>query len=82
VARAYLDQLERSGSLPASTAAELSETLDRAAARLGDGARDERLAARLESLAPGIDPGDGDGVTAKRRAGLTGTLSGIAAKLR
>jgi hypothetical protein len=82
VARAYLEQLERSGSLPASTAAELSETLDRAAARLGDGARDERLAARLESLAPGIDPGDGDGVTAKRRAGLTGTLSGIAARLR
>jgi uncharacterized protein (DUF305 family) len=82
VARAYLDQLERSGSLPASTAAELSETLDRAAARLGNGARDERLAARLESLAPGIDPGDGDGVTAKRRAGLTGTLSGIAARLR
>jgi hypothetical protein len=82
VARAYLDQLERSGSLPASTAAELSGTLDRAAARLGDGARDERLAARLESLAPEIDPGDGDGVSAKRRAGLTATLSGIAARLR
>ena len=82
VARAYLDQLERSGSVPASTAVELRATLDRAAARLGNGARDERLAARLESLAASVDGGEGDGVTAKRRVGLSGTLSGIAARLR
>ncbi|MGH8194806.1 MAG: DUF305 domain-containing protein [Woeseiaceae bacterium] len=82
VARAYLDQLERSRSLPASTAAELTAALDRAAARLGNSARDERLAARLESLAATLDGGEGDGVMAKRRTGLAGTLNGIAARLR
>jgi uncharacterized protein (DUF305 family) len=82
VARAYLDQLERSGSLPASTAAELTAALDRAAARLGNSARDERLAAGLESLAATLVGDAGDSVTAKRRAGLAGTLSGIAARLR
>jgi uncharacterized protein (DUF305 family) len=82
VARAYLDQLERSGSLPASTAAELTAALDRAAARLENGAPDERLAAGLESLAATLAGNEGDSVTAKRRAGLAGTLSGIAARLR
>jgi hypothetical protein len=82
VARAYLDQLQRSDALPASTAAELTAALDRAAARLGNSAPDEQLAARLESLAASLDGGEGDGVTAKRRLGLAGTLSGIADRLR
>ena len=82
VARAYLDQLERSRALPASTAAELTAALDRAVARLGNGARDEQLAARLESLAAALDEADGDAVATKRRTGLAGTMSGIAARLR
>jgi hypothetical protein len=82
VARAYLDQLERSGSLPASTAAELTDALNHVAARLVSGARDGRLADKLESLAAALDGGGGDGVTTKRRTGLAGTLSGIAARLR
>jgi hypothetical protein len=82
VARAYLDQLERSRALPASTAAELTAALDRAAARLGNGARDEQLAARLESLAAALDGADGNAVTTKRRTGLAGTMNGIAARLR
>jgi uncharacterized protein (DUF305 family) len=82
VARAYLDQLARSTALPVPIAAELTATLDDATARLGNGTRDEPLAARLESLAGSLDGGEGDAVTAKRRAGLAGTLNGIAARLR
>jgi hypothetical protein len=82
VARAYLDQLERSESMRDSTVAGMTAALQRAATRLGNGARDEKLAARLESLAAELEVDEGEGVTAKRRAGLAGTLGGIAARLR
>lgn len=82
VARAYLDQLERSGALPESAMADLGAALDRAAARLGNGAHDGELAAKLDSLAADLDAGEVDGITAKRRSGLAETLSGIAARLR
>ncbi len=82
VARAYVDQLEGSGSLPASLAAALGAALDRATARLGNGARDARLAGELESLAADLDNGEGGAVAAKRRTALAETLSGIAARLR
>ena len=82
VARAYLDQLERSGALPASTTAELVAVLDDAAARLGNGARDKALAARLDSLAASLDAPDGGSVATKRRTGLVRTMNGIAARLR
>jgi len=82
VARAYLDQLERSESIEDSTVAEMTSALERAATRLGNGGRDEKLAARLESLAAELEGDEGEGVTARRRAGLAGTLGGIAARLR
>lgn len=82
VARAYLDQLERSGSVPASTVAELRAALDRAVGRLGNGARDGRLAGRLESLASALDGSESDAVTMNRLAGLKETLGGVAARLR
>jgi uncharacterized protein (DUF305 family) len=82
VARAYLDQLERSDALPASTTAELAAVLDDAAARLGNGARDKALAARLDSLAASLDAPDGDSFAAKRSDGLAHAMNGIAARLR
>jgi hypothetical protein len=82
VARAYLDQLERSESIRDATVAGMTAALQRAATRLGNGARDERLAATLESLAAELEGDESEGVTAKRRAGLAGTLGGIAARLR
>jgi hypothetical protein len=82
VARAYLDQLERSNALSKSVVAGLTAALDRAAARLGDGERDRQLAARLESMAADLHEAGGDSVTAKRRTGLVATLSGIADRLR
>jgi uncharacterized protein (DUF305 family) len=82
VARAYLDQLERGDGLPESLAPELTEALDRSAARLRDGGRDEELAAGLESLAAALAESPGDGVAKQRRAALGETLSGLAARLR
>jgi uncharacterized protein (DUF305 family) len=82
VARAYLDQLRRNDGLPAKTASELDEALDRAAASLENGGRDRQLAARLQSLATNLGKERGNAITTKRRAGLAGTLSEIAARLR
>jgi hypothetical protein len=78
VARAYMDQLERDDALSDSMAAELAAALGQAES----GARDKKLARELKSLAKALKKSGGDGVTAKRRAGLAGTLNGIAAGLR
>lgn len=82
VARAYIDQLERSESLSAAAVSDLSAALDRSASQLEDGARDEGLVSSLESLAVALDEDGGDAITIKRRAGLAETLNGIAARLR
>ena len=82
VARAYIDQLERTEALSKSFVADLNKALNRSASQLEDGAHDEDLAARLKSLAAGLEQGSGDVVTKKRRAALAETLSGIAARLR
>ena len=90
VARAYLDQLERSEELSESLAADLDQALDRSAALLEDGARDEDLATRLESLAAALEETDQEGdprgsaakMAQRRRAALGETLNGIAARLR
>ena len=82
VARAYLDQLQRSAVLAGAFAADLETALDRSTWRLADGARDKNLAARLESLAAGLEDGRGDAVTNRRQAELARTLGAIAARLR
>jgi hypothetical protein len=82
VARAYLDQLERSKALSPSSVADLDAALDRAAKRLRKGKSDEDLAARLEALAAPLAVDGGDAVTTARRTGLAETLTGIAARLR
>ncbi len=82
VARAYLDQLARADALRSSLAADLDAALDRSAAALKQGARDARLARRLERLASQVNRGAGEGATRTRRAGLAEALDGIAARLR
>jgi hypothetical protein len=82
VARAYLDQLERTKSLSPSSVADLDAALDSAAKRLRKGKSDEDLAARLEVLAAPLAVDGGDAVTTTRRTGLAETLTGIAARLR
>jgi hypothetical protein len=82
VARAYVDQLNRSEALPEAVAAELRAVLDRADARLADSRRDRDVAKRLDKLAEDVAAITGNEVTATRSAALAETLSGIAERLR
>jgi uncharacterized protein (DUF305 family) len=83
VARAYVDQLRRGGDAgSASTLDDLDGALDLAARRLGANRSDGELAARLTSLARGLDANRGDALTQKRTRGLVETLNGLAARLR
>ena len=82
VARAYIDQLKRGNRLSASLATDLDAALDRSASALADGARDEELARRLESLAAAVASGRVQDITTTRRAELAETLRGIAGRLR
>ncbi len=78
VARAYLDQLERSNALPELLVADLRAVLDRAVSpSSGDDVAD-----KLESLADKVKSGSGASIEEKRRAALAETLIGIAASLR
>jgi hypothetical protein len=81
VARAYLDQLARDNALDPEYIAGLSQSLDRADARLRAGAPDPELGERLERLAASVDRNVGSAMVAKRRAELAATLRGIAARL-
>ncbi len=81
VARAYLDQLNRSGAMTESLLDELNAALDRAAAQLQGGTGDKRLAKTLKLLASKVAAGNGDAVTRKRQAALARTLKGIAVRL-
>ncbi|MEX1196831.1 MAG: DUF305 domain-containing protein [Pseudohongiellaceae bacterium] len=84
VARAYMDQLQRANALSAARAAALEEALDRATARLDEGAEDPATATELESLSAGLlrDSDGQDDRVARRMTALGETLSGIAIRLR
>ncbi len=79
VALAYLDQLQRSQSVAAGSAAPLRQALAQARATLDSGRRDGSLASRIVGLGGGLNAQGGD---AKRVAALRQTLEGIAARLR
>ena len=81
VARAYLDQLTRSEAVAESLAKKLTAALDRSAAKLEKGAKDSRLADKLESLGTSLGE-EGDAIAQRRRDGLKETLGSIAARLR
>jgi hypothetical protein len=82
VARAYIDQLNRSDALDRAVVAELDKALDSSASTLERGARDRRLARSLSKLARNLDDDSSDATTNKRRAELAETLRGIAERLR
>ena len=82
VARAYMDQLQRSNSLSDSFKKDLDAALESASAPLEAGERDKRLGRKLESLAKTLKKDSGDAITTRQRTELAGTLSGIAARLR
>jgi uncharacterized protein (DUF305 family) len=80
VAKAHVDQLERTGSMSDEQVAELRAALNRADEHIQGGGRDRKLARELKSLAKGLDNG-GDDVAARQRASLVQTLNSIAASL-
>ena len=82
VAGAYIDQLQRGDGLSQSMLADLNAALESSAEQLESGASDEGLAKNLEMLSMALNDIGGDAITSKRRAGLSETLNGIAARLR
>lgn len=82
VAKAYIDQLERSEALAEPLKTSLREALDSASARLSDGTRNRDLARSLEKLGATVRTASGDAIVQKRRDALAETLGGIAARLR
>jgi uncharacterized protein (DUF305 family) len=82
VARAYVDQLQRSAQLSEFRVAKLSSILDRAAKVLISGSSDNELAAELLSLASVLEERGDDKLANKRRDALAETLTGIANRLR
>lgn len=82
VARAYIDQLERNGSLSASAIGNLRAALDDADGRLSNGGSDSSLAGRLERMANGLGANGGGADAERRISSLGATLNGIAARLK
>jgi uncharacterized protein (DUF305 family) len=82
VARAYLDQFERSGELPEALRADLADAIERSAQRLQQGGRDEALADELAALAASLAEADDGQQPGSRQRALGDTLAGIAARLR
>ncbi len=79
VARAYIDQLNRTDTLSGRDQRRLNRALNRADSRLAEGRKDARLAGQLDALAERLDL---EGPQAARQAALAGVLTDIAAKLR
>lgn len=84
VARAYVDQLVRSGAISESLLAELTAALDDSARHIGMGqsknASNEKAAKKLKSLARSLQ-NDKKAEAFRTRTALADTLKGIAARL-
>ena len=80
VARAYLDQLARSDTLPAQRRMALAALLD----RVGDAGTEPALAAELTSAAEALadDVAAASGRTEQRLRALAATLTNLAERLR
>ena len=82
VALAYVDQLRRGNAVDAAMVDDLGAALEQAKVRLGSGAKDAALAARLETMAKSLAGQSGDALAQKRMAALGQSLTGIAERLR
>lgn len=84
VAKAYLDQLIRSGVIVQSQVDEINETLARAEQSLAAGNNNRRVARDLDSLADTLSilVAENNGLTGSRYAQLAATIEGIAERLR
>ena len=81
VARAYIDQLLRSGAMDEAASAPLTTALEAAASALAGGDRDRKLARALRRLAKDLSGPREASATARRQRALARTLKGIAKRL-
>ncbi|MCF6293359.1 MAG: DUF305 domain-containing protein [Robiginitomaculum sp.] len=82
IARAYIDQLQRSEALSKTLIAQLNTALDQSDERLSEGKNDAILAKQLENLAANVARGKKETTNNDRRSALSTTLTGIAKRLR
>ncbi len=82
VARAYMDQLNRSKALSESQMKALNAALDSSDKYLKEDKHNKGLARDIQKMAKDINGGKGDAADQKRRADLAMTLNGIADRLR
>jgi uncharacterized protein (DUF305 family) len=82
VAGAYVDQLERSESLPENVTRELRVILESAAGKLESGATDRKLSTQIDAVALKLDDAMADATSEQRRAALAEILGEIAGRLR
>jgi len=82
IARAYIDQLQRSDALAGSLVAELNLALDRSDVQLKAGSSDVALAKQLKNLAAKLRKTKKNTATGDRKKALSATLKGIAKRLR
>jgi hypothetical protein len=82
IARAYIDQLQRSRSLAPAAVADLGAALDRAGSLIAARQTDGGLATRIETLAGNLAVTGDDAAANRRLTALRETLRGIAARLR
>ena len=76
IARAYIDQLVRAGTLAADDAGAMNAALDDVKTKLDRSRRDRRLARRITAIARDID------ADSRAARGLADTLDALAARLR
>ncbi|MEE2893969.1 MAG: DUF305 domain-containing protein [Pseudomonadota bacterium] len=76
IARAYIDQLVRAGTLTAESAGAMNAALDQVKAQLDLSRRDRRLARRVTAIAEDV------GGESRAARGLADTLDALAARLR
>jgi uncharacterized protein (DUF305 family) len=81
VARAYLDQLQRSDALPVDLATRVSLALDKATIKLDANKRDRVLVKTLDSLVDSLRKTPAKGNAALRINKLTATLEGLGSRL-
>ncbi len=81
IARAYVEQLQRSGGLTAADATEVNAALDQALALIEADGHDGAVSARLRGLAERLAITGSDRATQRRDAALRETLLGIASRV-
>jgi uncharacterized protein (DUF305 family) len=81
VARAYIDQLQRSDAISAADGEKLAALLARVD-QLEAGSADSKLAGQLKKLGNALMKGDDDVITTTRKKDLVGTLNQVADRIR